>query len=224
MKKILIIEDDQIIASAITKHLLSWGYEADYIKDFMQVIVEIENTSPHLILLDINLPYQNGYHLCKRIREFSQVPIIFISSAYDNLNVVMAMNMGADDFIAKPFDMQVLSAKVSALLRRTYDFNVQNNQLIYHNLILDLYSATLSCGENSCILSRNEFIILKTLMQNLNSIVSRDALMSELWQNEEYVDDNTLSVNVTRLRKKLNDLGQADVIQTRKKLGYIIYD
>ncbi len=224
MKKILIIEDDQIIASAIATHLISWGYDAIYIKDFMHVIDEIENMDPHLVLLDINLPYQNGYHLCKQIREFSQIPIIFISSAYDNLNIVMAMNMGADDFIAKPFDMQVLSAKVSALLRRAYDFSLQNNLLVFRGLTLDLQNATLCCDEKSCILSRNEFIILKILMQSVNSIVSRDTLMNELWQNEEYVDDNTLSVNVTRLRKKISDLGQQDIIQTRKKLGYIIHD
>ena len=222
MYKILIVEDDSIIAGTLKNHLCQWGFEVRCIVDFKNVLEETADFAPHLILLDIILPFFNGFHWCQRIREFSNVPINFRSSASDNMNIVMAVNMGGDDFIAKPFDLDVLTAKIQALLRRTYDFAGQNTVLEHRGALLNLGDATLTCGETRVDLTKNELKILQVLMENKEKIVSRDTLMTKLWESDSFVDENTLSVNVGRLRKKLDAAGLPDFILTKKGIGYHI--
>ncbi len=223
MKKILIIEDDTIIAGAIEKHLSSWGYDVKTTKDFTLVMNDFETFTPHLILLDISLPFKNGYSICEEIRKTSKVPIIFISSASENMNIVLAMSMGGDDFIAKPFDLEVLTAKVGAILRRSYDFGAEQT-ITSKGVTLDLQNAVCSYHESSTELTKNEFVILKTLMLGKSKIISRDEIMSNLWSTDVFIDDNTLTVNITRVRKKLSDIGVYNFIETRKGLGYVIND
>lgn len=222
MYRILIVEDDQIITSIIQKRLNSWGIEAREIRDFKNVLAEFSQLDPHLVLMDISLPFFNGYHWCNEIRRISKVPIIFLSSMADNMNIVMAMNMGADDFIAKPFDMEVLVAKVSALLRRTYDFATATGIVEVRGAILNTNDASLTYQEQKVELTKNEFRILQVLMEQKGSVISRDLLMTKLWETDSYVDDNTLTVNVTRLRKKLEDVGLVQFILTKKGMGYLI--
>ena len=222
MYRILIVEDDQIITSTIQKRLNSWGIEAREIRDFKNVLAEFSQLDPHLVLMDISLPFFNGYHWCNEIRRISKVPIIFLSSMADNMNIVMAMNMGADDFIAKPFDMEVLVAKVSALLRRTYDFATATGIVEVRGAILNTNDASLTYQEQKVELTKNEFRILQVLMEQKGRVISRDLLMTKLWETDSYVDDNTLTVNVTRLRKKLEDVGLVQFIITKKGMGYLI--
>lgn len=222
MKKVLIIEDDMIIAGKIKDHLNSWGFETKCVEDFFDIYKTIDDFSPHLILLDINLPSKNGYVICSEIRKISKTPIIFMSSGSDDMNIIMAMNMGGDDFIGKPFSLEVLTAKINSLLRRTYDFNVDLNEIKIGGLTLDIENARVRYNGNNEILTKNEFIILKVLMQNKGKIVSRDILIERLWEDESFVDDNTLTVNITRLRKKLMKIGIIDFINTRKSMGYIV--
>lgn len=222
MYRISIVEDDQIITSTIQKRLNSWGIEAREIRDFKNVLAEFSQLDPHLVLMDISLPFFNGYHWCNEIRRISKVPIIFLSSMADNMNIVMAMNMGADDFIAKPFDMEVLVAKVSALLRRTYDFAAATGIVEVRGAILNTNDASLTYQEQKVELTKNEFRILQVLMEQKGSVISRDLLMTKLWETDSYVDDNTLTVNVTRLRKKLEDVGLVQFILTKKGMGYLI--
>ena len=222
MYRILIVEDDQTITSTIQKRLNSWGIEACGIRDFKNVISEFSQHNPHLVLMDISLPFFNGYHWCNEIRRISKVPIIFLSSMADNMNIVMAMNMGADDFIAKPFDMEVLVAKVSALLRRTYDFATATGIVEVRGAILNTNDASLTYSDQKVELTKNEFRILQVLMEQKGSVISRDLLMTKLWETDSYVDDNTLTVNVTRLRKKLEDVGLVQFIITKKGMGYLI--
>ncbi len=222
MYRILIVEDDEVIASSIKKHIETWNCAAQCINDFRNVIAGFAEFDPQLVLLDISLPFFNGYHWCTEIRKISKVPVIFISSTSDNMNIVMAMNMGGDDFIAKPFDLNVLTAKVQAMLRRTYDFN-GNTGLIEHNgAVLNISYNTLIYNEEKIDLSKNEYRILQLLMENKNSIVSRDAIMTRLWETDSFIDDNTLTVNITRLRKKLEAAGLNNFITTKKGVGYII--
>lgn len=204
MQKIMIVEDDEIIASSIKKHLEKWNYDVFVVNDFENVLEDFRNYEPLLILLDISLPYYNGYYWCQEIRKESEVPIIFISSTSENMNIVMAMNMGADDFINKPFDLTVLTAKLQAILRRTYSFNKTQNVLNYHSLILDLLKGVISYHEDSIELTKTELKIMQILFEHAGQIVSRDTIMEALWQSEAFVDDNTLSVNINRLRK--NDM------------------
>ena len=194
------------------------------VSDFRNVMEEIESYEPHLIILDITLPYMGGYHWCQEIRKTSSVPIVFISSASDNMNIVMAMNMGADDFIAKPFDQSVLIAKVSALLRRTYDFNQESSTLEVAGAVLNTNNNTLSYNGTTVDLARNEYRILLTLIQNKNKVVSREKLMEALWETDSYVDENTLTVNVGRLRKTLESIGLKDMVKTKFGVGYILED
>ena len=222
MYKILIIEDDLTMAQAIQKEMKMWGNDAQYVQDFKNVLETFAEFDPHLVLMDITLPFYNGYHWCSRIREVSKVPVIFVSSASDNMNIVMAVNMGGDDFIAKPFDLDVLTAKIQALLRRTYDFAGQNTVLEHRGALLNLGDATLTCGETRVDLTKNELKILQVLMENKEKIVSRDTLMTKLWESDSFVDENTLSVNVGRLRKKLDAAGLPDFILTKKGIGYHI--
>jgi DNA-binding response OmpR family regulator len=222
MYKVLIVEDDPTIAESVAKTLIKWDYETKYLTEFKEVLSEFANFNPHLVLLDISLPFMNGYHWCAEMRKLSKVPIIFLSSANDNMNIVMAMNMGADDFIAKPFNLNVLCAKVNAMIRRTYDFSGNASLMEHNGLILNLGDTTLTYHEQKLELSKNEFKILQLLLENSGKIVSRDAMMMRLWDNDQFIDDNTLTVNMTRLRKKLEALGLFNFIVTKKGLGYMV--
>ena len=217
--KILLVEDDAVIRRAIAAHIRSWGYEAVEVEDFEQVMGIFTREEPHLVLLDISLPFFNGFHWCMQIRQVSKVPIIFISSAADNMNIVMAMNMGGDDFITKPFDLNVLTAKVQALLRRTYDFAGTSQLLEHRGAILNLSDGTLMWNNERIELTKNEFRIMKTLMEQKERVVSRDELMENLWATDSFIDDNTLTVNVNRLRKRLEQVGLKAFIVTNKGLG-----
>lgn len=222
MYKIMIVEDDAVIAQAIARHMESWGCEVHCIQDFQKVLAEFVAFDPQLVLLDISLPFFNGYHWCSEIRRLSKVPIIFISSASDNMNIVMAMNMGGDDFIAKPFDLHVLAAKVQAVLRRTYDFSGQTSLLEHRGAILNMGDATLTYEGNKVELTKNEYKVIQTLLENKGRTVSRETLMTKLWETDCYVDENTLTVNVTRLRRKLEAIGLNGFIITKKGVGYMI--
>lgn len=222
MYKILILEDDASLATAIKEQVDALGYEAFLISDFHNVIKSFLDFQPHLVLLDIMLPFYNGYHWCSEIRKISNVPIIFISSASDNLNIVTAMQMGGDDFIPKPIDLDVMTAKIGALLRRTYDMANQIPILEHKGAILNLNDGSLSYGDEIVELTKNEFKILQTLMENKGKIVSRETLMTKLWQMDMYVEENTLTVNVNRLRKKLQNVGLPDFIATKVGSGYMI--
>jgi DNA-binding response OmpR family regulator len=201
---------------------ISWGMDAKGISNFRAVVEEFNEYAPHLVLLDISLPFYNGYYWCNEIRKVSKVPIVFISSTSDNMNIVMAMNMGADDFIAKPFDLDVINAKVQALLRRAYDFSIDTNTLEHNGLTLSLSDSTVTFGEHTAELTKNEFKILQVLIENHGKIVSRDTLMEKLWETSSFIDDNTLTVNINRLRKTLSEVGVLNYIGTRKGLGYIV--
>lgn len=224
MYKILIIEDDQIIAQALKNHLDKWELETRLVEDFHHILDQFVDYDPQLVLLDISLPFFNGYHWCSEIRKISKVPIIFISSTSDNMNIVMAMNMGGDDFIAKPFDLTVMVAKIQALLRRTYSFQGQVSLLEHQGAILNLSDASLNYADLKVELSKNEFKTLQILLENKGQVVSRDVIMKRLWDSDCFVDDNTLTVNIARLRKKLDEAGLADFIATKKGIGYLIGD
>lgn len=224
MYKIFIVEDDKGIADGIASCLGNWGMEGRTVSDFMKVIEEVNEYEPHLIIMDITLPYMGGYHWCQEIRKTSSVPIIFISSATDNMNIIMAINMGADDFIAKPFDQSVLIAKVTALLRRTYDFSQASATLEVAGAVLNTNNNTLTYNGTEIDLARNEYRILLTLVQNKNKVVSREKLMEALWETDCYVDENTLTVNVGRLRKTLEGIGLKELIKTKFGVGYILED
>ena len=223
MYKIFIVEDDEIIAGSITECLNNWGFEAKSCDNLRKVTQEFVNYDPQLVLMDISLPFFNGYHWCSEIRKFSKVPIMFISSAGDDMNVVMAINMGADDFVAKPFDMDLLLAKIQALLRRSYDFNIRQSGILEHNgIILNSSACIVTYEDGKAELSKNENKILTILMENKGQVVSRDALMNKLWETDSFVDENTLSVNITRLRKTLSSIGIEEFIKTKKGIGYIV--
>lgn len=220
MYKIFIVEDDEIIARSIKNHLNAWDYDVHCVKDFSNVMTEFAKFDPQLVLMDITLPFFNGYHWCSEIRKVSKVPVVFLSSASDNMNIVMAVNMGADDFISKPFDLEVLTVKIQAMLRRSYDFAGKSQILEHRGAILNLTETTLTYQDEKAELTKNEFRILQILMENKEKVVSRDTLMTKLWESDDYVDENTLSVNVNRLRKKLEVLGLSDFIITKKGIGY----
>lgn len=222
MYRILLVEDDGGIAQAVRQAAEVWGLQVAIVKDFHDVMAEYAAWEPHLVLLDICLPFYDGYYWCSQIRKVSKVPIIFLSSAADNMNILMAMNMGADDFIAKPFDGNILIAKVQALLRRTYDFAGTQPVLEHKGAILNLGDNTLTYGETKLSLSKNEYRILRTLMESKGKIVSRERLMERLWETDSFVDENTLNVNVNRLRKKLADIGLTDYIATKFGEGYLL--
>lgn len=222
MYKIFLVEDDDAIAGAVAKHISSWGWEARRAGDLTRVIEEFTAFAPHLVLLDIGLPYRNGYHWCAEIRKLSRTPIIFLSSASDNMNIVMAMNMGGDDFLPKPVDLAVLTAKLQAILRRSYDLSGQVPVMEHRGVVLNLNDASLRYQDQRLELSKNEFRILQTLLEHKGKVVSRDTLMTKLWQMDCYVEENTLTVNVARLRKKLEGVGLRDFIRTRVGAGYIV--
>lgn len=222
MYRILIVEDDSGIAEAIRAQTEKWGLEARVAQDFRDVMEEFAAYEPHLVLLDIALPFFNGYHWCSEIRKQSQVPILFISSASDNMNIVMAMNMGGDDFIAKPFDASVLIAKIQALLRRSYVFGASAPILEYRGASLNTGDHTLYYEGRRIELTRNEYRILLALLEARGRVVSREKLMERLWESESFVDENTLNVNVNRLRRKLDAEGLPQFITTRFGVGYMI--
>lgn len=220
--RILIVEDDLGIAEAIKTQAEMWNLKAKYVQDFRDIVSEFSAYQPHLILLDIALPFYNGYHWCTEIRKISMVPIIFISSASDNMNIVMAMNMGGDDFIAKPFDQSVLMAKMQAILRRTYDFVGASPVLEHREAVLNTGDNALHYQGKKIMLTKNEYRILLALMENKGKVVSRDFLMERLWETDSFIDDNTLTVNINRLRKKLDAAGLNGFITTQFGVGYII--
>ena len=222
MYRILIIEDDMTIAHALANHLERWDYETRCAEDFKYVTEVFLEYDPQLVLLDVMLPFFNGFHWCQEIRKISKVPIIFLSSANDNMNIVMAMNMGGDDFIAKPFDLNVLTAKIQAILRRTYDFARSEKTLACRGAVLNTADASLTYQGKRMELTKNDYRILQTLLERKGKVVSRDLLMQRLWETDCFVDENTLTVNVTRLRKKLESAGLNDFIVTRKGMGYLI--
>ena len=222
MYKVLIVEDDPVIAGTVAAELNKWGMDARAAADFSAVLAEFTAFAPQLVLLDIALPFFNGYYWCQEIRRVSKAPIVFLSSAGDNMNIVMAMNMGGDDFIAKPFDQNVLVAKLQAVLRRTYDFGGQVNILEHRGAMLNIADAALTYKGEKIDLSKNEYRILQALMQSKGKVVSRDSLMERLWETDSFVDENTLTVNVARLRKKLDNAGLTGFITTKVGMGYII--
>lgn len=220
--RVMIVEDDEVIAEIVKKDLERWDYEVALATDLKNVAGQVEKQKPDLVLLDINLPFYNGFYWCKEIRTFSKVPIIFLSSADDNMNIVMAMDMGGDDFIAKPFDSSVLTAKVNAMIRRSYTYRDSVEMLRTGKLSLNLADASLYYEKQQTELTKNEFKIIKMLMENAGNLVSRDRLIARLWDDGDFIDDNTLTVNVTRIRKKLKEMGAEDLIQTKKGIGYKI--
>ena len=222
MYRLLIVEDDAGIAGAVGKQAEMWDFSVKIVEDFRRVLEDVAAFDPHIVLLDISLPFYDGYYWCGEIRKRSKVPIIFISSAADNINIVMAMNMGADDFIAKPFDQSVLMAKIQALLRRTYAFAASVPVLEHRGALLNTGDATLTYGEEKIPLTKDEYRILLCLMENRGTVVSREKLMERLWETDCFVDDNTLTVNVNRLRKKLDGVGLTDFIVTRFGVGYLV--
>lgn len=222
MYRILLVEDDEVIAGAVSRHLTNWGYEVKTAEDFQDVLRTFAEFQPQLVLMDISLPFYNGFHWCSEIRRLSKVPILFLSSASDNMSIVMAVNMGGDDFVSKPFDMNVLTAKIQALLRRTYDFAGTSALMEHKGAILNISDATLTYNDRRIELTKNEFRILQMLLENKGKIVSRDAIMTRLWENDDYVDENTLTVNITRLRRKLESIGLIQFITTKKGLGYTV--
>ena len=222
MYRILIVEDDRGIAGAVQTQLEAWGLEAKCGENFRNVLEEFAAFDPHLVILDITLPFFNGYHWCSQIRQVSKVPILFLSSASDNMNMVMAMNMGADDFIPKPFDKSLLIAKIQAMLRRTYDFAAGVPVLSHRGALLNTGDQSLTYEGQGIPLTKNEYRILQTLLENKGKIISRERLMEKLWETDSFVDENTLSVNVNRLRKKLEKAGLTDFITTKVGMGYLI--
>ena len=222
MYKILIVEDDEGIAEAVKKQAEMWDMSVKCVSDFRNVMSDFAEFDPHLVLLDIALPFFDGYHWCSEIRRVSKIPVIFISSAADNMNIIMAVNMGADDFIAKPFDGNVLMAKIQAMLRRTYDFADSVPIIEHRGALLNTGDNSLTYENGKVPLTKNEYRILFVLMKNKGNVVSREKLMEHLWETDSFVDENTLTVNVGRLRKKLEAAGLADFIETKFGVGYII--
>jgi DNA-binding response OmpR family regulator len=222
MYRIFIVEDDAAMAETMARHLENWGNQVHIAEDLQNVLGEFAAFDPQLVLLDVMLPFYNGYHWCSEIRRRSNVPVVFLSSASDNMNIVMAMNMGGDDFIAKPVDLNVMMAKLQAVLRRAYDMSGEFPTLEHRGAVLNLNDTTLDYQGQKIELTKNEYRILQTLMENKGKVVSRDTLMTRLWQMDSYVEENTLTVNVNRLRKKLEQAGLCDFIATKVGSGYII--
>lgn len=224
MYKILIVEDDGTIAALLEENLKQWGYWPSCVSDFNRVIEEFKAAQPHLVLLDIALPFFNGYYWCSEIRKISNVPIIFLSSHTEKMDIVMAMNMGGDDYLTKPFSLEIMIAKVQAMLRRTYSLNADPQTMETQGVILNLNNTELAFAGQTIELTKNEFKIMQLLMEKKNKVVTREQIMQRLWDSDSFVDDNTLTVNVNRLRKKLEEAGIHDFIVTKKGLGYMVND
>lgn len=222
MYKIFVVEDDPAITQVLERQLTKWGYLVEAARDFQRVLEEFEAFQPHLVLMDISLPFYNGYHWCGEIRKVSEVPILFLSSAGDEMNLIMAINLGADDFVAKPFSLEVVTAKIQAMLRRAYSFGGEVNVIHWGDLSLNLGESALLYGEEKLELTKNECRILQTLMEAKGNAVPRDAIIQRLWESESFIDDNTLTVNVARLRRRLDSLGLGGLIATKKGVGYAL--
>ena len=221
--RILLVEDDETMVDILKRNLEKWGYLVHVAEDFQNVMQEFQDFEPQLVLMDISLPFYNGYYWCGEIRKVSKVPVIFLSSSGDDMNLVMAINLGADDFVAKPFRMEVLTAKIQAVLRRPYTFGTASPSVLTHKgLTLNLDTSVLSYGQEKLELGKNEFGILRTLMEHPGKIIERSVLIRNLWETESFIDDNTLTVNVTRLRRRLEDIGLKNYILTRKGMGYYV--
>jgi DNA-binding response OmpR family regulator len=218
----MIIEDDLTIAGTLQEHLRKWDYDTACITEFKNIVEQIIRFAPHLVLLDVMLSFFNGFYWCGELRRVSKVPVIFISSAGSDMNIVMAINMGGDDFIAKPFDLNVLTAKVGALIRRTYSFQGKMNVMEHGGVVLNLNDASLIYNNQKIELTRNDFKILQLLMENIGRVISREDIMQRLWDSDSFIDDNTLTVNMARLRKKLAASGLENFITTKKGLGYMV--
>lgn len=217
--KILIVEDDSFIRELLKKELEKWDYEVNIVTEFSEVISIFQKEHPDLVLMDIKLPVYDGYYFTRKIRENSDVPIIFISSMSDNMNQIMAMEMGADDFIVKPFEINFVLSKIKAMIRRTYTYS-QNEEQDSEKFIHDHSKLELIYKEKSVTLTRTENVIMDLLFSKKNKFVSRNELIDACWQGDDYIDDNTLFVNISRLRKKLSALGLENVIETKKNVGY----
>lgn len=219
--KIFLVEDDKVIAEEIERHLKIWNYEIKRVQDFQNIFNEFKNFHPDLVLMDVTLPFFNGYHWCKVIRDNSKVPILFISAADENLNLIMAMDLGADDYLTKPFDLEVLQIKIRALLRRTYEY-FETKNIYYKDIVLKCDSMIVSIKDREIELTKNEFKILEVLLEKPGKIISRDEIIDRIWQTDSYIDDNTLTVNIMRLRKKLEDIQIFELIKTKKGVGYYV--
>lgn len=217
---ILIIEDDNIILREIKKNLDKWDYNSFEIKNFNRIIEEVKEYNPNLILLDISLPFFDGFYWCSKIREFSSVPIIFISSKNDKMDMIMAKNLGGDDYVTKPFDMDLLITKIRALIRRTYSFNDDLEIYQFKNFTLDANKKEIIWENKSANLTQTEFVILKVLFEKANSYVSKDDIITRLWSEDAFVDANVIAVNINRIRNKIKDMGAVDIISTKKEVGY----
>lgn len=223
MYKIMIVEDEEKIRTIIKKSLSQWDFKVSVVEDFNEVFKKFSKEEPHLVLMDVNLPVCDGFYWCNKIREVSKTPVVFLSSRSTNMDIVMGVNMGGDDYIIKPFSMEVLIAKINAILRRTYSYGEASlDTITYKELILSLKDNTVFYRENKIELTRNEFKILYVLMKEREHIVSREKIMQELWEDENFIDDNTLTVNINRLRKKLKEVNVEELIKTVKNQGYII--
>lgn len=221
-RRIFFVEDDKIIARQIAKYLRGWGYDVEVPADFARVYEAFCAYKPHIVLMDVGLPYYNGYHWCKTIREVSDVPIVFLSAQGENMNMLMAMEMGADDYIVKPYDPALLQAKIAALLRRAYDYGEPERALVYEGIALDADRMEIHAEEGVRALTKNEYRILEFLVKNAGKIVSRDEIIEAIWDRDDFVDDNTLTVNIMRLRKKLRELDRPEIIRTKKGVGYYV--
>jgi DNA-binding response OmpR family regulator len=222
MAKIMIVEDETVIRDLISTELEKWQYDVFGSTDFQEIFHDFEREMPQLVLLDINLPVYDGYYWCQKIREVSKVPIIFISSRNTNLDQIMAMNMGADDYITKPFQVDVLVAKISALLRRSYNYADSSEEFIHNGITLNLDNASMEINGEHIELSKNEFRLLYILMKQHGKIMSREKLLRALWDDERFVDDNTLTVNINRLRRKIEQAGLKNYIETKVGQGYLV--
>ncbi|MDU5324436.1 MAG: response regulator transcription factor [Peptoniphilus sp.] len=219
--KIFLVEDDKVIAEEIERHLNFWNYEIKIAEDFQNIFDDFKSFHPDLVLMDVTLPFYNGYHWCKIIRKNSKVPILFISAADENLNLIMAMDLGADDYLTKPFELELLQIKIRALLRRAYEY-IDTRNISYKDISLDCDKMIISRENKEIELTKNEFKILEILLEKPGKVVNRDEIIDKIWQSDSYIDDNTLTVNVMRLRKKLEDINIFDLIKTKKGVGYYV--
>ncbi|MEW8996077.1 response regulator transcription factor [Clostridium sp.] len=222
MKEILLVEDDLDLSKVLSSALNKWGFEVNLIENFDSILKEFIEKKPQMVIMDVNLPYYDGFYWCKKIREVSKVPILFLSSRDSNMDLIMGINNGGDDYITKPFSIEVLITKINALLRRTYDYAGSESIIYYNNVVLDIEKCTFKYGNNIIELTKNEIKILSVLIKNREKVVSRDKLMMSLWNDDEFVSDNTLTVNITRLRNKIKEIGLDDFIKTKKGIGYMV--
>lgn len=222
MKEILLVEDDLDLSKVLSSSLNKWGFKVNLIENFDSILKEFTEKEPQLVIMDVNLPYYDGFYWCKKIREVSKVPILFLSSRDSNMDLIMGINNGGDDYITKPFSIEVLITKINALLRRTYDYAGSESIIYYNGAVLDIEKCTFKYGDNTIELTKNEIKILSVLIKNREKVVSRDKLMMSLWNDDEFVSDNTLTVNITRLRNKIKEIGLDDFIKTKKGIGYMV--